>query len=333
MKNLVNNRLQLFLTRKHPGATFKAITGDASPRRYFRVTNQNRHFIACVYPLPFERHNQSFLLASEFFQKFNLPVPNIIEESGPDGIILMEDFGTELLSSWLKKCSEKEKDLAIKKAINIILQIQSTTNKARLEKNVLTKLEFDFDKLSWELQYFYVHYLRYYKKIEIDKATENRLFNELSKIAYLLSERPKMVVHRDYHADNIMVKQQSPLRLGVIDYQDARLGPISYDLVPLLVERLEKPLSDEQIDEYIEYFLSGRAEYGLQRIAKSDFVNEFWMMDLERALKVLGTFGFMTAVAGRTEYEQYIPGTLKEIKRALSKISQKFPQIKAVLDL
>lgn len=331
--DLAEHRLTLFLERRRPRSTFLTITGDASPRRYFRVTNQNRHFIAVVYPLPFERHNQLFLLASEFFQKFNLPVPNIIEESGPDGIILMEDFGSELLSSWLKKCSEKEKNLALKKAINIILQIQSTTNKAKLEKNVLTKLEFDFDKLYWELQYFYVHFLRYYKNIKIDKATENRLFNELSKIAYLLSERPKMVVHRDYHADNIMVKQKSPLRLGIIDYQDARLGPISYDLAPLLVERLAKPLDDEQIDEYIEYFLASRAEYGLQRITKNDFVNEFWMMDLERALKVLGTFGFMTTVAKRTEYEQYIPGTLKEVKRALSKIPQKFPQIKALLDL
>lgn len=331
--DLAHNRLQLFLARKHLGSTFTSITGDASQRRYFRVTKEKRTFIACVYPLPFERHNQSFLLTTEFFQKFNLPVPNIIEESGPDGIILMENFGNELLSDWLKKCSEKEKDLTLKKAINIILQIQSTANKARLEKNIMTKLEFDFDKLYWELQYFYVHYLRYYKKIKLDKASENRLFNELSKISYQLSARPQTIVHRDYHVSNIMVKQKSPLRLGIIDYQDARLGPVSYDLVPLLVERLTEPLTDEQIDQYVEYFLSERVEYGLHKISKSDFVSEFWMMDLERALKVLGTFGYMTAVAGRSEYEQYITGTLSEVKRAVSKISQKFPQIKAVLDL
>lgn len=332
MTNLTKHRLRLFLDRKRSQSTFVAITGDASARRYFRVTKKDKTIIACVYPLPFERHNQSFLLTTEFFQKFNIPAPRIIEESGPDGVILMEDFGDQLLSEWLKSCSEENRERAIKKAINIIVQIQATTNKAKLEKNILTRLEFDFDKLYWELEYFYVHYLDYFKKTKIDKPTENRLFNELGKIAYQLSERPRQIVHRDFHVDNLMVKNESPLSLGVIDYQDARLGPVSYDLVPLLVERLAVPQSDEQIDEYIDYFLAKRVELGLQKLNKNDFVKEFWLMDLERALKVLGTFGFMTAVAKREEYQKFIPGTLAEAKRALTKISQKFPQIEAILD-
>lgn len=332
MTDLAKHRLRLFLDRKRPKSTCVAITGDASTRRYFRVTQKDKTIIACVYPLPFERHNQSFLLTTEFFQKFNIPTPRIIEESGPDGIILMEDFGDLLLSKWLNACSEKNYDRAIKKAINIIVQIQATTNKAKLEKNILTRLAFNFDKLYWELEYFYVHYLGYFKKIQIDKPTENRLFNELGKIAYQLAERPMQVVHRDFHVDNLMVKHESPLTIGVIDYQDARLGPVSYDLVPLLVERLAAPQSDEQIDQYIDYFLAKRVELGLQKLNKNDFVKEFWLMDLERALKVLGTFGFMTVVAKREEYQKFIPGTLTEAKRAISKISQKFPKIEAILD-
>lgn len=332
--NLVERRLEIFLKRKYPKAKFSPVTGDASARCYFRITMEaDRSYIAAVYPLPYEKHYQTFLLTTEFFKRFNLPVPTIIDESGADGIIMQEDFGRQMLSGWLKEASPKQLEMAIKKAIDLIITIQQTTNKAKLENNIVTRLEFNFDKFLWELQYFFIHYLTYFKKTKISHKVENQLFNEFNKIAYKLADGHKQVVHRDFHIDNLMVLNTSPFKLGMIDYQDARLGPISYDLVPLLVERLRKPLSDDEVDAFIDYFLSERIENGLQRITKNDFYQNFWLMDLQRGLKVLGTFGYMSAVMQKESYERFIPGALNEIKRALKNVSQPFPNIKEILEL
>src|SRR3990167_7967079 len=318
MQDLVVHRLKLYLSRAYPESSFQSITNDASTRRYFRLKNQNQTLIACVYPLPFEPHHQPFLQTTQFFRQAGLPVPRIIDVSGADGIILQEDFGDQLVANWLPLATDLERDQVIKEAIEIIALIQQTTNQAFKEESIVVKSKFDFNKLFWELEYFYIHFLCYFQKLQLTSKKEASLKAELKTIAEKLAKRSCVVVHRDFHLSNLLLRPNHQFSLGLIDYQDARIGPSSYDLVPLLVERLNQQLTDEKIDEYIEYFLNIRSS-SLITLKKEDFVNEFWLTDLQRGLKVLGTFGYMTTVAQRPEYKKFIANTLKEVQRALTK--------------
>lgn len=335
MIDIYHERLKLFLARSYPQSSSQPISGDASLRRYFRVKLASKKtVVAAVYPLPFERHNQSFLLATDFFRKSGLPVPGIVETSGPDGIILQEDFGDLKLSSWLEQANDQQKDLMIKSSIELIVKIQAATKQGEKENHLVIKQSFDFDKLFWELEYFLVHFLCYHQQARLNAQVTKNLYQEMTSLAQWLACRPRTLVHRDYHGANLMVLKTQPwIKLGLIDYQDARLGPATYDLAPLLVERLTKSLAVNQIENYLVYFNTTREKSGLSQISYQELKSEFWLMDLQRALKVLGTFGFMTKIARRSEYQSFIPGTIQEAKRALAEQNSfSFPTIQKILE-
>jgi len=115
---------------------------------------------------------------------------------------------------------------------------------------------------------------------------------------------------------NLMVDLHGDLR--VIDHQDARMGPVSYDLVPLLVERRLEPVPQAWVDEQIDYFLSARDRAGLPSIERRDFINEFNLMTIQRQLKATGTFSYQTGVLGRGEYySQYVKAAVTTVLRAM----------------
>ena len=103
-----------------------------------------------------------------------------------------------------------------------------------------------------------------------------------------LSARPRVLCHRDFHASNLMVDRRK--RLRVIDHQDARMGPASYDLVSLLLDRQPCVPSLAEVRERRLFFLDERRERGLEMIDPDEFAREFRLMTVQRCLKATGTF-------------------------------------------
>ena len=137
-------------------------------------------------------------------------------------------------------------------------------------------------------------------------AEREALHEELVAIAEPLAAEPRVLCHRDYHSRNLMLHRQA---LYIIDFQDARLGPDTYDLVSLLRDSYID-LPERSVDELIAYFLAliGRASN------ETAFRERFDLMALQRNLKALGTFGFQTVSRGNTVYIQYIPRTLTYVR-------------------
>lgn len=318
---------------------FQPLTPDASTRKYYRIAAAARPqetLIVSRYPAPFNPLENTYLDVTKLFEQASLPVPKIIDVADKEGIILQEDLGDISLATWFKEAEARNDVTGIKemmrRSIELIAQIQSATMLAYTMNSVASRFAFDEDKLSWELNYFFDHFFGSYRQHQFPETEAEAIKRELQSIAAELSTRPKALTHRDYHAMNLMVDASGELR--IIDHQDARMGPATYDLVPLLVERRLQPVDESWVLEHQDLFLSLREKMGLPKIETDDFRYEFDLMTIQRQLKAIGTFSYQTAVVGRgVVYEQYIVPAVATVLRAMSKPGMKeYPALKRALE-
>ncbi len=318
---------------------FQPLTPDASTRKYYRVAstrNPVETLIISLYPTPFNPHDNSFIDISALFEHAGLPVPKIIDVAGTEGIILQEDLGDCSLTEWLCDADERgdqvRSERMSQRAIELIAQIQSATDLARQLNSVAGRLAFDEDKLTWELNYFFDHFFGGFHQIKFMAEEADAIKLDLRAIASELAARSRVLTHRDYHGMNLMVDACGELR--IIDHQDARIGPLTYDLVPLLLERRLQPAEETQVEKHQGYFLEARAAYGLPQIEAHELEYEFNLMTLQRQLKAIGTFSYQTAVVDRGEvYEKFIAPAVATVLRAMSKTGMKeYPALRKALE-
>jgi len=306
-----------------------ALTPDASTREYFRIPWKRSTAIACVYPEPFDPEFHPFLDVTRLFAEVGLPVPAILAVEGASGIIVQEDLGDRQLHRALESATEEEYEAYQERAISLIAEIQAATPRAFEMKSIASRLAFDEAKLSWELQFFMDHYFGSLRKETLTHGEAAELKVELNDIAADLAARPRVLCHRDYHSANLMVDKKE--RLRIVDHQDARMGPASYDLVSLLLDRqLEMP-SLAEIRAHRLYLLEERRLRGLDDLDPDEFAREFRLMAVQRGLKAIGTFSYQTAVCGRGEtYAQFIKPTFQIVQQAAEWLDR-FPALRRAI--
>lgn len=317
----------------------EALTPDASTRKYYRIYAEERpdqSYIVSLYPAPFNPQDNSYLDVTRLFERAGLPVPQVIDVAGTEGIILQEDLTDRSLAKWLSEAAAAGDEAGIAEmlqhAIELIVRIQAASELAVTSGSIAGRLAFDEDKLSWELNFFFDHFFGSFRHQEFSPEQEQAIKRDLQAIAAELAARPRVLCHRDYHAMNLMVDALG--RLRIIDYQDARMGPLTYDLVPLLVERRLEPASETWLAQYQNYFLQARVEVGLPPLEESEFRYEFNLTTLQRQLKATGTFSYQTGVCGRGEYyEKYIGPAIATVLRAMRAPGMReYPALQAALE-
>jgi hypothetical protein len=317
----------------------EALTPDASTRKYYRVSPEGKpdeSQIISLYPTPFNPQDNTYLDVTRLFERAHLPVPRVIEVAGTEGIILQEDLGDCSLAKWLGEAEAAGNKAGIEemlqRATELIARIQAASELAATSGSIAGRLAFDEDKLSWELNYFFDHFFGSLRHHEFADGEEEAIKRDLRAIAAELSARPRALCHRDYHGMNLMVDARGELRL--IDHQDARMGPLTYDLVPLLVERRLAPADEAWVREYQNYFLQTRIKLGLPPIEEREFRYEFNLMTVQRQLKATGTFSYQTGVCGRGEYyEKYIGPAVATVLRAMGGPGMKeYPALRRALE-
>ena len=282
-----------------------ALTPDASTREYFRVPWQRATAVAAVYPEPFDPEVHPYLDVTRLFAGAGLPVPKILDVDAARGVILQEDLGDNQLRRVFETASEEEREEYIEQAVCLIADIQKATAAAYEQDSIASRLAFDDAKLSWELDFFVRHYFGSYRRETLRHAEEAELRAELNDLASELGARPRFLCHRDFHSSNLIVDRGG--RLRVIDHQDARMGPASYDLVSLLLDRQTAMPSMAEVRQRRLFFLEERQKLGLAPLDPDEFAREFRLMTVQRCLKACGTFSYQTGVGGRGEtYEQFI---------------------------
>ena len=311
------------------GLEITPLTPDASTRKYFRVPWKKGKAVAAVYPEAFDPEFHPYLDVTRLFREAQIPVPEIFEVDGTAGIIMQEDLGDQQLFQAYDNESEERCEEYKEEAIRLIAQIQAATTKAAEMHSIASKLAFDEAKLSWELDFFFEHFFGSLRHENLRHAEVAELKAELNDIAAELAAVPRVLCHRDYHASNLMIDGKN--RLRVIDYQDARMGPASYDLVSFLLDRQPCPPTLAELRAHRLFFLEERRLLGLGVVDPDDFANEFRLMTIQRGLKATGTFSYQTAVSGRgSAYEHFIQPTLEIVLQAAQWLNR-FPTLQRML--
>ena len=306
-----------------------ALTPDASTREYFRIPWKRSTAVAAVYPEPFDPEIHPYLDVTRLFLDAKLPVPSILDVDALSGIIVQEDLGDRQLRRVFESAPEDEREAYVEGAIGLIADIQAATRAAFERNSIASRLAFDEAKLSWELDFFMEHFFRSFRREQLKHGEEAELRAELNDIAAELAARPRVLCHRDFHSSNLMVDGKGRLRF--IDHQDARMGPASYDLVSLLLDRQTSLPSLAEIRERRLFFLEERLSRGLEPIDPDEFAREFRLMTIQRCLKATGTFSYQTAVAGRGEvYLQFIEPMLLIVLQAAEWLNR-FPTLQTIL--
>jgi N-acetylmuramate 1-kinase len=329
--NSAAERLIQYLGRTHAvsGRQILPLTPDASTRNYFRVPWKKATAIAAVYAERFDPETHPYLDVTALFVDAGIPIPDIYAVDGDQGIIVQEDLGDRQLFRFFETASDDECDEYKARAINLIARIQKATEKAGEMNSIASRLAFDEEKLLWELNFFREHYFENLLGEPLKPGELEDLNTEFTELATQLASGPRVLCHRDFHAANLMLDAKNQLR--VIDYQDARMGPASYDLVSLLIDRQPCSPSLADLRHHRLHLLEERRLLGLTSLDPDEFAKEFRLMTVQRGLKAVGTFSCQTAVYGRgAAYQSFINPTLKIVLQAAEWL-ERYPTLRRVI--
>src|SRR6185312_6412211 len=282
------------------------LTGDASDRRYFRVIlPDSPSIVLALYSAAFDVQSLPFVNVATLLARMPVPVPSVLGHADDLGILALQDLGDVTLQAHLGAASRAEHAALYRQAVALIAEMQRRGQELGSPEFLPYGIAFDVDKLTWELDFFTKHFLEAYRGVTLSEPERDALREEFAVLVRELASEPRVLCHRDYHSRNLMLHES---QLFIIDFQDARLGPDTYDLVSLLRDSYVD-LSEQTVDELIAYFLALKGDAG----AEHDFRKRFDVMALQRNLKALGTFGYQTTARRNPVYIQYIPRTLKYV--------------------
>ncbi len=329
-----------------------ALAGDASSRQYFRVTGPDGPVIAARYPHPFnigegaidrfhrwcEGHPVDgrvtfandplcHVEVTSLFDRFGVPVPEIVAIADREGVILVDDAGDNLLQAWALTAPPELVDDAFDRAVDLIRLFRAASEAALQSGMVAGELAFDVDKLAWELDFWRTNCFSAYLAKPLAEDLDAQVRAESRQLAERLAERPRVLCHRDYHARNLIVRSgyDDADGLVVIDFQDARMGPVTYDIVSLV----EDPYTE--LDERTRTRLVARFCDALRRDnawpGDDEFALEYDLMTAQRLLKAIGTYTHQAAVRRKRDYVPYIRPAAETAVRALARLGG-FPALR-----
>ena len=280
-------------------------SSDASFRRYFRITHQGVTWVLMDAP-PSHEDTRPFINIATFLYSHNINVPEIKAQDSESGFLLLSDFGNK---AYLDELKADPTGTLYQAAIDSLISMQKCPLKNDLPL-------YDRALLQREMSLFPDWFLGKH----LDIPTPSFLQDTFDILITNALEQPQVFVHRDYHSRNLMhTAQHSP---GIIDFQDAVTGPITYDLVSLLRDcYISWP--DDKLAQWIAYYFKHAQQEGLiAGVNLEQFTRWFDLMGLQRHIKVLGIFCRLNYRDNKDNYLNDLPLTLHYVQ----KISSKYPE-------
>ncbi|MES9944317.1 MAG: phosphotransferase [Candidatus Thiodiazotropha sp.] len=282
--------------------SFAPASNDASFRRYFRISENGKSYIAMDAP-PEREDSKPFVQVAEAFESIGLNVPHIYARDLTQGFMLLEDLGTEL---YLDHLTTETVDRLYGDALGALATLQACGPMQRLPV-------YDRTLLMQEMALFRDWLLLQELGLSLSDEEHSMLDRVFELLADRALEQPQVCVHRDYHSRNLMVTaSHNP---GILDFQDAVSGPVTYDLVSLLrdcyISWPEQRVRDWAMGYYELAVQSGilRSEH------EAGFLTWFDLMGVQRHLKASGIFARLHHRDGKSGYLKDIPRTLDYITR------------------
>ena len=310
------------------------LAGDASARRYFRVVSGEESWVLMVWE-PFKNDGSyPFLSVRDHFAKHSVQVPQVAGLDPATGLVLLEDLGDLTLE---RKFWENQSHSAAMPYYRLTIdELIKMHYPATFDRNDCTafKMSFDVEKLLWEMNYGRDHLLVGLCQAKLSELEKKEIEKVFLKVCSTLNDEPKFIAHRDYHSRNVMLKLG---KARIIDFQDARLGSVQYDLVSLLRDSYVN-MDEAMGRELIGYYLDRRREYargsghGLEDPSLERFMRIFEIQTVQRCFKACGSFSSFYNLRSDTRYLKYLPSTLQTVKRALGYFDEYKPFLRILED-
>jgi len=316
----------------HPGA---------SDRFFFRISdypeNSKSSVVLCAPPdLP---DNNYFVEYAQFFKKLAINAPEIISSKQDHSIVLMEDLGNDTIFSLVKKNSSELEIIRIyKKVIDFLIDFQIKTydavkkqifkNESSYSADIPEFRIFDKNYYLWETEYFSENFLTGYLKLSSKKITSFKNF--FSELADKACSHPKILIHRDFQSQNILLKAD---KVAFVDFQGARIGHVAYDIVSLLYDPYIPHLNDSLRKLFLDYYFNALQNSGVDdffNITVNDFDEFQCTAALQRLMQALGAYAFLALKKNKTHYLDYIPNAFSSLKMVIESLtdSDSFKYIK-----
>lgn len=292
------------------------LASDASFRSYYRIKFKNNfdNLMLMYAPVGHERIDH-FIHVDKFLVEHNLSAPQIKAIDEENGFLLLEDFGDNTFTRVLKDNPELELDL-YKKACDVLIELHKIDDKISLES-------FNNHVMIKEVMLFIDWYLQLNnKKISLSQiANYKKIWFELFDKITLTQK--KVVVLRDYHADNLMLlnNKDNYKSIGLLDFQDALIGSPVYDLISLL-DDIRRDIAEENRQELYKYFIS-KTNYH-----EENFLQDCEIISLQRNVKILGIFARLVLRDKKDKYLEYIPRVKYFVECRLNSSNPIFNDIK-----
>jgi len=299
--------------------TLSPASADASFRRYFRLTPNDGSTSLIVMDAPPEHEDcHPWIDVAALFGAAGVHVPAVIAADLAQGFILMSDLGD---TTYLKAMTADNAATLYADALGSLAAIQRCSKPGVLP-------EYSAELLLREMRLFDEWYVARHKGMVLDERDRAMLENIYAQIAAVNLAEPQVFVHRDYHSRNLMYMPSQP-NPGIIDFQDAVYGPISYDLVSLLKDAYIHWEEDFTLDQLIRYWQVARTLGLPVREDFSDFHRDYEWMGVQRHLKILGIFARLSHRDGKDAYLDDMPLILDHLRRSC----QRYIDLKPLLRL
>lgn len=281
--------------------SLRPASADASFRRYFRLDAGDRTLIVMDAP-PAHEDCRPFLHVGQLLADAGLNVPKVLAQDLDQGLLLLSDLGEQTYYQRIQAgLSDSQLQTMYREALAALVRLQqaATTGLAT----------YDTPRLADELTLFPQWYVEKHHGVALDDKTANALEKTFALLSASNGGQAQVLVHRDFHSPNLMVCDQPQYgpNPGVIDFQDALAGPITYDLASLVTDARTTWEEPQQLDWAIRYWEMARAA-GLPVDADfADFHRAYEWMGLQRNLRILGVFARLNHRDGKAHYLAHMP--------------------------
>jgi len=275
----------------------RAASADASFRQYFRVSNTRDGKTYIVMDAPPDKEDcRPFIQVTDLLRGVGVNAPAILAMDMAQGFLLLDDLGSK---PYLDHLNADTAEKLYIDAIDALIKMQTIDA-------ILPAYDEKF--LQTEMDLFETWYLNRHLDIQLSKSQQAVLASMCKLLIKNAEQQPQVFVHRDYHSRNLMITEVN--NPGVIDYQDAVIGPITYDLVSLFKDcYIEWPR--DKVEHWLDLYLARLTPTYF--IEKDTLLRWFDLMGVQRHLKVLGIFARLNYRDGKSQYLNDLPLTLKYV--------------------
>ncbi|MDE2388281.1 MAG: phosphotransferase [Betaproteobacteria bacterium] len=301
--------------------TLQPASADASFRRYFRATFDDRTAIVMDAP-PQHEDCAPFLRVAEILAATGVHVPEILAQNPDLGFLLLSDLGN---TTFLHALNDR-----IENAHQLYEEATDALVKMQLSRQAGSLPAYDEALLRKELDLFPDWYIAKHLQTDLTEKQQAALRTVFSRIVQNNLAQPKVLVHRDYHSRNLMVTSPNP---GIIDFQDAVHGPITYDLVSLLKDAYIHWDEERILDWAIRYWEKARKARLPVSADFVEFYRDFEWMGVQRHLKVLGIFARLNYRDGKAAYLNDMPLVMHYLRKACERYRELAPLLNLLDEL